>query len=383
MSYRSVSSRQLKLGNDMNLRNTFTFVCMMMGCLPAGCSSDGENTTQQPETPVASVSLSLVKTVAVVDDNTYRAATFPRIFENGTGGYHVFFHGVRADWDGQGPPTDHADFAAVTLDAELNTISDPKVLSLSSRPGDMAMAKVGDHYFHLSGYAPGWLLAKFDNNLNNVAEVSIEHTAADRANDMVLNYTNGNLYMMSLYGENMDMSPKIVDPIYGHLFVYDTSLAEVQAPKLLQGVEMLAWGGSILHQDGQFHVITSDGTHPTDTNVLSAYHFDESWNYTSATKLADDGQWPQGVVYDQGVYYVAYHEGSHGTGDVVVAAFDDKWSKLASLHVTQNGGKGNAFRPWLLKVGNTLLVSFDDVRFEGGDRPPMHAKVAAIEIELQ
>ena len=368
------------MGRYMNFRMSVGLTCAMVMSLSAGC---GEDAREQPGAAVTTVSLTLGKTVAVVDASQYRSATFPRIFENNTGGFHVFFHGVRPEWDGQGPPTDYADYAAVSLDAELNAVGEPQVLTVSSKPGDFAMAKVGGDYFHLTGYAPGWLLAKFDQDFNNIGETTIEHESADRANDMVMNYTNGHLYMMSLYGENLGASPELVDPIYGHLFVYDTSLQQVQSSKVLKDVELLAWGGSILHQDGQFHLFTADGTHQTKTNVLSAYQFDDDWNYVGATTLADDGQWPQGVVYDQGIYYVAYHEGSLGTGDVVVAAFGNNWEKLASVHVTNNGENGNAFRPWLLKVGSRLYVSFDDVRFDEGEKPPIYAKVAVIDVAAE
>jgi len=368
-------------GNSMIHRRGLGLLCAMV--LAVGCVKDVEDTGDPKDTAVTSVSLTLGETVVVVDTNQYGSASFPRIFDDGAGGFHVFFHGIGAEWDGEGPPTDYADFAVVPLDADLNATGEATVLSLSSKPGDLAMAKVGDDYFHLTGYAPGWLLAKLDQDFNTVAEVSIEHTSFDRANDMVLNYTHGNLYMMSLYGENMGASPELVDPIYGHLFVYDTSLNEVQPPKVLDDVELLAWGGSIQYQEEQFHLFTADGTHPTESNVLSVYHFDQDWNYLNATQLAEDGQWPQGVVYDQGVYYVAYHEGSHGTGDVVVTAFSENWEPLDSVHVTSNGGDGNAFRPWLIKVGSTLYVSFDDVRFGEGDRPPLLAKVARIAIEAE
>ena len=382
----------------MNCRHIWISCCVMM--LSVGCGDDtvssssggpepdsgieeGKDAQQPGDAAVSTVSLTLTETVSVVDPNEYRSASFPRIFEDGAGGFHVFFHGVRAEWDGQGPPTEYGDYAVVTLDAELKPSGETKVLTLSSKPGDFAMAKVGEDYFHLTGKAPGWLLAQFDSELNNVGEVAIEHTSSDRANDMVLNYTDGHLYMMSLYGENMSGSPEIVDPVYGHLFVYDTSLTEVQPARVLSDVELLAWGGSILYRNDEFHLFTADGTHPTESNVLSVYHLDTNWNYLNATKLADDGQWSQGVVYEQGVYYVAYHEGSHGTGDVVVAAFSESWEKLASVHVTSNGGQGNAFRPWLIKVGSRLYVSFDDVQFGNEQKPPVEAKVAIIETETE
>ena len=358
-----------------------TIVLAVTSALACNPTKDSADTWVPLDTAISTVSLTLGETVTVVDPNQYRSASFPRIFEEDSGGFHVFFHGVGAEWDGEGTPTDYADYAVVSLDAELQATGDPKVLTVNSKPGDLAVAKADGHYFHLTGKLPGWLLTKFDSNLDPVDEVAIEHTAFDRANDMVLNYTNGNLYMMSLYGENMGASPQLVDPLYGQLFAYDTSLNEVHAPKVLEDVELLAWGGSILFKDGQYHVFTADGTHQTESNVLSVYHFDQDWKFVEPTKLKDNGQWSQGVVVDQGVVYIAYHEGSHGTGDVVVAAFDEHWEELASVHVTNHGEAGNAFRPWLLKVGSSLYVSFDDVRFGEGERPAVHAKVARIEID--
>jgi|GEM_PF-4504933 hypothetical protein len=330
-----------------------------------------------------SLTLSIAKTVKVTDGSVYGAASFARIFER-AGGFYVFVHGVRAEFDGQGPPTDYAEFSAIKLDDDLAVQGSPIVLSLTSKPGDFAIAKAGNNFYHLTGYAPGWLLAKFDGELNNIGETTIKHTQYDRANDMVLNYTNGKLHMMSLYGESMGMSPEIVGPIYGHHFTYDTDLKPAQTDNILKDVEFMAWGGSIIHQGGEFHVITADGTTNNQTSTLSAHHFDSDWVYSGTTKLADNGQWSQGVVYDDGLYYVAYHAGDHSQGNVVVAVYDENWKQVTSVQVTQHApGKGNAFRPWLIKVGSKLYVSYDDVELggSGGSKPIIYGVVSALDIE--
>ena len=56
--------------------------------LLAGCVKDIEEAGDPPDTVVTSVSLTLGETVVVVDTDQYGSASFPRIFDDGAGGFH-------------------------------------------------------------------------------------------------------------------------------------------------------------------------------------------------------------------------------------------------------------------------------------------------------
>lgn len=369
---------------------------MLLGCPngdsnPVGNGTDGDvnaqtevvtggdtSPTNDVLKPASSVTLTLQSNASITPFSGYRGGFFPRIFYNANDdGFDFFLQGIIDPKPVSGPPNE---FVAVKLDRNLQVVSTPVRLGLSAASGDMAMAQKDGHYFHIAGKKPGWVLAKIDASFQVVDEVEVTHDEYDRANDMVMNVTGNHLTLMTLHA-SMKITPELMsgpgiweEPTYGHLFFYDTDL-KMTAPEVVLDVDFMSFGASVAQTDQGYAIITADAL---EESVLSAYLFDANWAHQETKKLADNGQWSQGVVVHQGVTYVAYHEGPHSFGDLIVSAFGPNWDLLSTVNVTQfptSGVPNNALRPWLIRVDDTLYVSFDSA--EGGDPK---ARVAVIKI---
>jgi hypothetical protein len=207
----------------------------------------------------------------------------------------------------------------------------------------------------------------------------------EAGNDQLMNLTGGVLVIGTLY-DTAGTGPGYMTGMhtgttYPQLRFYDpATLIEVASTRRLLDESNIPSGGSIAHRGAKYSLVTADRMEsPQTPSKLYAYEWDESWAYLGKTLLSSDGQWSQGLLVDGDRIYVAYHQGQHVRGDVRLAVFDSAWRKLAELEVTKYGGAQTAQRPWILKVGNRIYVSYDVAT--GGDRlKDWQAHVAIVEI---
>lgn len=251
-------------------------------------------------------------------------------------------------------------YSYIEYDANLNEtgVKGPLPINFS---GDYAIVSESGSYYFLTGAPSGYLLLKLDSDFNLTAQATISMDMNYNAtNDQIMNYADGKLIISSLYDtEGTGSGYKTglhTGTTYPHLFFYNTSLAQTESSRYLMDESNIPSGGSIIFNNGKYHMVTAD---KMQQSKLYVYQWDSNWKYLGKKLLSASGQWSQGLIYDNGRYYVAYHSGEHGNGNAVMGVFDGNWDSVASLSVTKYAGNYNAQRPWVLKVSNKVYVSYD------------------------
>jgi hypothetical protein len=311
-----------------------------------------------------SIQLTHVGSYTMTPTSNYRTGVFNRLFyDTSKNKFYLTLSGIRVG------ATDNTftnwDYAYYELDSYLNQTGVSGAIPVMFQ-GDYAIASDGTYYYFVTDHPQGWRLAKLTSDFQKVNEVVVGWDKNQEAgNDQLMNYTNGKLYMATLYdtqgtgeGYFTGMHPGMT---YPHIFVYDTFLQHLENRYLLDESNIPA-GGSIIFNDNKYHMVTADKMSGA-TSRLYVYQWDSNWNYLGKKLLASDGQWSQGLLYENGLYYVAYHVGEHECGNVVLAIYDDNWNRVTSVNVTEYSTTSsttyNAQRPWIIKVGDRLYVSYD------------------------
>ena len=245
--------------------------------------------------------------------------------------------------------------------------------------GDYAMVQVGTNYFHVTGTPGNWSykLSKYDEDFNLVGSVSFAIDSSDSKADMLLNFTNGRLiigafHVPGTYHPTMPAQSTSWQPVM-HKWEYDTLLNPVAPPAYLNE-SFTTWGASCVFNNGYYNIISfykwlGQVNPQFDLNV---YRYDSNWNFVDSIPLNDDGQWSQGVIWDGTHYIIAYHSGhTHQAGNVTVAIYDPSWNMVYDTVITPYSNfiqfstpplfttDYNANRPFLTKVNDTLVVSYD------------------------
>jgi len=314
----------------------------------------------KPSTENVSFQLTHAGSHTMTPTSNYRTGVFNRLFyDPSKNKFYLTLSGIKtgatdntfANWE----------YAYYELDSDLNQTGVSGVIPVMVQ-GDYAIASDGMYYYFVTGHPQGWRLAKLTSDFQKVNEVVVGWDKnQDAGNDQLMNYTNGKLYMATLYdtqgtgeGYFTGAHPGMT---YPHIFVYNTSLQHLENRYLLDESNIPA-GGSIIFNNGKYHMVTADKMSGA-TSKLYVYQWDSSWNYLGKKLLASDGQWSQGLLYENGLYYVAYHVGEHECGNIALGVYDDNWNKITSVNVTEYSENSNAQRPWLIKVGDKLYVSYD------------------------
>ncbi len=232
--------------------------------------------------------------------------------------------------------------------------------------GDLATVMAGGYLFHLTGGPSGWRLSKFDaTTWKKVAEVDIELSAEEGANDQMLAYANGMLIASSGYAEsargadtqgNEDGKRDPSVGIHTHHHAFDTDLNPV-SDWVFDDI-LHSNGTSMVFVDGTYHLLTSTAFF----GDLMVLHYDEKLNYLGSDVLLEGAQWPQGTVYDEenDRYYVAYLAiKGGGQSEVRLAAFDKDWELLSNTAVTDYDSKYFGGRPSLALRDDKIYVAYD------------------------
>lgn len=255
-------------------------------------------------------------------------------------------------------------------DADLNYTGSTGVFD-QTYAGDYAIAFDGTYYYLLVVSAQGqYRLTKYNSTFQSQGSVTVDWDINDEAgNDQLLNYTNGKLYFATLYdtegtGPNYYTGTH-VGTTYPHMFVYNTDLTEAESPAYLTAESNIPSGGSIVVEDGISTIVTADRI---EGHNLSAYAYDADWNYLGKTDLGIRGSWSQGLVSEDGLFYVAFHTGHLVNGNLYAAIYDDDWELITSEALTDYSSSYNAMRPWITKVGNLLYISYDVASYDVANR---------------
>lgn len=251
-------------------------------------------------------------------------------------------------------------------DASFSFTGNEGIMPSFTSSGDYAMVMIDSTYYQLTNQgstSSGQLkyrLTKFDDDFNFIDSVNFTLNVHDSNIDQLMNYTNGKLIIGAMHDSCCTPPTTPPQPNYNpniRLYQYDLNLNPVASAMVLQP-KSYSWGASCIFNAGAYYILTMDNF---TSHHLYAYKYDAGFNYQSSTLLSTDGQWSQGVLFDGGYFYLAYHTGEHNHGNVVVAVYDVNWNQVGLQQVTNNlySDGLNAQRPFLCKQGNLLYVSYD------------------------
>lgn len=258
------------------------------------------------------------------------------------------------------------DFRWMELDSLLNPTGTIGVLSGFTSAGDYAMVMVDSIYYHLTNEGSTtsgnlkYRLSKYDDDFNFLNSIIITLNEHDSNIDQLMNYTNERLIIGAMHDSCCTPPTTPPQPFYNpniHLFQYDLNLSPISSNQLLEP-KSYSWGASCIFNNNSYYIVTMDNF---NDHILSAYQYDTNFNFMASIPLDADGQWSQGILWEDGYYYVAYHTGEHNHGNVRLGIYDSNWAQVSLTKVTDNLFTDgiNSNRPFLLKVGNLLYVSYD------------------------
>lgn len=329
------------------------------------------------------IHLTLAETKRMTPTEGYETGVFNRIFYNASR-KKLYLTMASLRENAPKPIPSYQDYVYYELDPNLNFTGISGRVSNLPSASDYAIASDGMYYYLLTGDPKGWLLQKLDLDFQAIDNVVVKlDDKWEAGNDQLMNYTNGKLYLAALYdnlgtGENY-FTGKHNYTTYPHLFVYDTSLSMLDNRYLFDETNIPA-GGSIIFNKNVCHMVTADKF----GGDLYVYRWDSNWSYLGKKSLATSAHWSQGLLYENGYYYVAYQRppfGGNG-GAIILAVFDDNWNKITSVYVTEPSSTSSANRPWIIKLGNKIYVSYDVGTFAavGGEQPDWQCYISVIEV---
>lgn len=278
------------------------------------------------------------------------------------------------------------------------------------RPGDIDIAFDGE-CFYLSH---GRYVFKFDAEINLITTTEFDRDKNDRFTDQNIEVIDGKVILGSEYRENntlwnsqpkalKNMPPNSEVARASLIRIFDTNLTLLDKINLIANVEgaevphqYWGMGTSQIQVDGYYCPVVHapignyeyfDQGESKGTRQVFILRFDEEFNFVDSkgplTDLNNDNYWSEGSVYEDGKYYISYTyripgQGSvlgpripepNGTieadrGNIRLSIYDEDLNELTMVDITdinvkQSGVTGAAHRPHILKVGNTLYVTYD------------------------
>lgn len=296
----------------------------------------------------------------------------------------TFYHPVRDKYytvyAGRPNSANNQQFSWHEYDADFNPTGNHGVLSgFAGNVGDFAMLMIGTNYYHVTGAPASWSykLSKYDENFNLLSSVVFPIDSSDSKADMMLNYTNGKLIIGAFHQSGvlhptMPLQDTSWQPVM-HKWEYDTSLTPLASPVYLNEI-FTPWGSSCIYANNRYNIVTFDKWKgPTNPNFnLNVYQYDNNWNFIDSIPLNNDGQWSQGLLWDGTYFYLSYHSGhTHQAGNITLAIYDANWNLVYDTVITNYSNfvqfsspplfttDYNANRPYLTRVNDTLIVSYD------------------------
>jgi hypothetical protein len=330
------------------LSSATTYYFKVYVCDAAGlCSGSAEISARTTER------LTALQTVDANAEGEFQNGCFCRIFHrSSTNRFIVTFSSGLAEDPYNAYKEYGAGFGAPVASGAFRTIFG----------GDYAAVMVADYYYLLTGGPGGWLLIKYDSAWNEVASVSVPvDLPIEKNNDQMLAYVNGLLVASSLHHDSDDPA----DYEGTHHRFYTTNLA-YQGKRILKDVRHVN-GSSMLFAGGVYHLFSSESWH----GQLLSLSYDSNWNFLGSRELTSDGgRWPQGALYLNGRYYVAYvTDAAHPPAGIKLAVLDSDWNLMETARVFDDPDFLTASdRPWLMHKDGVLYVSYDVATFSDPGR---------------
>ena len=293
-----------------------------------------------------------VKTVTMIPDSSYENGAFCRLnyFPSKNKFYLTFGTGNYSGVPTQRP----VGFVYKEYTADLRETGKSAFFHYNkgNAAGDAASVFGEGYYYFLTGGPRGFLVKKFDQDWNLLAQTDLVlDPRTERDNDQMLAYVNGQLDASSLFALSQDKRPSPEKGEATHHRLLDTNL-NLMKRRVLQDTPHVN-GSSMVFQNGIHHLVTSTAFF----GDLIVIQYDKNWGYLGTKTLTEGGQWPQGTVYHDGVFYVSYLE--RGGASVILAAFDEDWNPVGQVWVTDLEPGYEAGRPSVIFHNGLLYVSYD------------------------
>lgn len=332
------------------MKNLFTIVLLLIV---------GSTFSQAP-------TLSLINSYSLTPNSVDTIGAFSRIYYHTPRNKFYVIYAARPANSGL-PSGQLTNFAWREYDANMNFTGNKGTLPSQTGAGDFAMVMVDSTYYHITLASPtaNYKITKYDDNFTVLSSKTITLNACSSNIDQELNYTNNKLIIGAMYESNI--CPPVNPPSptmtpQSEILQYDLNLNALSSTTILSQ-NKVTWGASMIFNAGNYYEITMDNFNNRD---LYAYKYDANFNYVNKTLLHSDGQWSQGVLWNNGYYYVAHHTGEHNRGNVLIGIYDNNWTLQNTTTVTAFavqcntcGTSYNANRPFLMLKGNYLYVSYD------------------------
>lgn len=324
---------------------------------------------------------SYVTTVNVVPDDQYQTGGFCRLtYSEESESFYATFGGLKVDQTldeskpfGYEAGSGYA-YKEYSLDLEP-TGKEATFFENGTDSNSISVVENGKtYYYFLIGSVPhdgqdGWNLIKYDPatwevvdevwmGLNYDPTDQIMEVGGEAPNDQILGYGNGYLLPGDLYRvtEAEEGGPDVGEATFYNL--HDTDLNFVEKV-VLQDVPHIN-GGSIIFANGAYQVVSSTSFF----GDLVVMQYDEDWNFLDSKTLTENGQWAQGLVYDEQteLYYVSYV--NHvGPTNVHLAAYDKNWDLVSYTRITDFNEGDDIIkvggRPFLFLKDDRLFVTYD------------------------
>ncbi|MFA6888578.1 MAG: hypothetical protein WC254_03710 [Candidatus Woesearchaeota archaeon] len=222
--------------------------------------------------------------------------------------------------------------------------------------GDCSMT-MGDNYFYLlTGGPKGWVLAKYNPiTWEQLKKIDIEtDSEMEGTGDSMIAYVNGQLDASGIY--KISEVPNGDDATHHRLFSTDLEFLKYQILDDMPHVE----GTSMVYVDNTYQFLSSTSFF----GDILVMQYDNEWNFLDSKIIAENGNWPQGTVYDEERerYYVAYTSGA-GVRYINLGVYDKDWDMIETIKVTdfdENAEeRQSAGRPSVFMHDNKLYVSYD------------------------
>lgn len=239
-------------------------------------------------------------------------------------------------------------FRVQGLDLSLNEVADTEKWLVDAdgetipTGGDVHFATDGRYYYaavggcgntQCTGVDGHGALYQFDRSWEYVATNTFDFDRMNyRSNDMLLSYANREVFFGTTYfdscGEGVEDFQGCLGVEGAGAILYGFSPATAAFTAYdLGGDTMSPMGGHLIFDETNYWLVGND----TGPEALAAIKFPSlSSPRTAAVDLTDDGQWVQGGFFDDERFFIIYHSGSHGYGDVNIVVYNSDFTKSSN-----------------------------------------------------
>lgn len=338
-------------------------ILVLASSLLVACSSSAPTTALAQQPPIR-----FLRTVQVTPDGQYLTGSFARInYVPATNRFVVTF-GTKVSTQ---PNTSlGAGYAYKEYTLDMEEAGKTGLLEWypnASEAGDSGSCMFDSTYYHAfvsqrMGDPYGWRLVKYDAaSWTRLQERYVNLTEPHEANtDPAVAYINGLLDVSDQYNPS-----GIWQDGYSSVHYFFTADLQPMGRIILNDTAHIS-GSSIIFVNNVYYLVSAS-SYPAGLVLMK---YDKDWHYLGMKNLTQQqAHWSQGLVFDGDRFYLAYLDTRERNStaffpvypNVHLAVFDRDWNLVHDEVITNfaYGGDRKGGRPWVIRHGNLLYVSYD------------------------